>query len=77
MAMRVERCSKILWRVVIDRTKNGVAVHVNDAYDWCKAQWDRGGRRLNCAWRYGWDNQHHFFYFNQEENMTFFLLRWQ
>jgi hypothetical protein len=74
MVINVERCSKNLWRVVFARPGFDKS---HEAYNWCKAQWGRGGRKIDCLWRYGWDNQHHYFYFTKEENLMLFLLRWQ
>lgn len=67
--MKFERISREKCRIEFEKS-----VRVDQAFDWCKAQWGQGGR--DKPWRYGWGIEKHYFYFVKEEDAVFFMLRW-
>jgi hypothetical protein len=50
---------------------------LNEVLEWCKEIYGPGGRNSKYKWRYGWVHRvEDFFYFRDEKDALFFMLRW-
>ena len=50
---------------------------LREVRDWCTEVFGPGGRNSKCKWRYGWVNREEdTFYFRNEKDALFFMLRW-
>lgn len=73
------RKSKHEYRVLLD--KNSKSTYTQDelknVISWCNEIYGPGGRNKKCKWRYGWLNSAgDTFYFRDEKDAAFFMLRW-
>ena len=48
-----------------------------EVINWCKETYGPGGRNPRCKWRYGWvSRDKDTFYFRNEKDALFFVLKW-
>lgn len=75
----IERKSKHEYRVHLSRItpKPTTVDELKEAIDWCITTFGPGGRNKKCRWRYGWVHRSaDYFYFRNEKDALFFVLRW-
>jgi hypothetical protein len=49
----------------------------HEVMEWCKEHFGTGGRNRHCKWRYGWvEKTSDYFYFKNEQDAMYFVLRW-
>lgn len=75
----IKRISKHEFRVSLgDTSLVPYTPHqVDDVLEWCKEIYGPGGRNKKYKWRYGWLHRHaDTFYFRDEKDALFFVLKW-
>lgn len=75
----IEKKSKHEYRVILGKTSKSPYTQdeLNNVISWCSETFGSGGRNKKYKWRYGWvDRTSDIFYFRNEKDAMFFVLRW-
>lgn len=52
-------------------------MQLHEVLEWCQKNFGKGGRSKKYKWRYGWIHRDKdTFYFRQEKDALYFVLRW-
>lgn len=71
----IARKSKHEYRVEIPTKKSYTNDDLYEIIHWCTQTFGEGGRNQKCRWRYGWIKTD-IFYFRNEKDAMYFVLRW-
>ena len=73
----ITKISKHEYKVAVPLVKPVTVEDLDDMRKWCTSTFGTGGRNLKYRWRYGWiSGISDSFYFRNEKDALFFVLRW-
>lgn len=73
----IQRKSRYEYKVSLPLSKPYTREELYEVIDWCKKTFGEGGRNKKYRWRYGWvDRVNDTFYFRNEKDALYFVLRW-